>query len=370
MAKRTNGEGTIYQDKTGLWRGELTIGYDESGKRIKKQFTSMDLEVVQKKMNDEKFKLNRNIATQSSNFTVKEWLKFWLVTYKLNVVKPRTYDYYEEALILYVYDTIGNYRLDKIKTIQIQQLYNNLHKKGLATSTIKSAHVPLKQAFDQAINNELIYKNPCNGLTIPKKPKRISRAMSLEEQEIFTMACSGSAYHNFFLFLLNTGMRCGEGIALMWQDIDFEKNTINVQKTMSRLKNRAENAETKNIRVLGTTKTENSIRTIPINKKCAEIIKTQKEREDGLFVFASKAGTPLGHRNINRAYDELLSKIKLSDELTIHSLRHTFATRLLEKGANIKAVSELLGHSGIQITLDTYSHVLEKFKIETINLLD
>lgn len=367
MAKRTNGEGSIHQDKTGLWRGELTLGY-ENGKRIKKQFTSMDLEVVQKKMNDEKFKLNRNMATQSNNFTVKEWLEFWLVTYKMNVIKPRTYDYYEDALRLYVYDSIGNIKLDKIKTIQIQQLYNNLHKKGLATSTIKSAHVPLKQAFEQAINNELIYKNPCNGVTIPKKPPRASRAMTIEEQEIFISHCKATTYHNLFVFLLNTGMRCGEAMALTWADIDFDKMLININKNMSRIINRDENAATRNIQVIGTTKTESSARSAPISKKCKEILNRQGKND--VFVFSSKAGTPLNQRNINRAYDELLAIAGLSDELTIHSLRHTFATRLLEKGANIKVLSELLGHSGIQITLDTYSHVLDNFKNETIKLLD
>ena len=82
MPKRTNGEGTIYQDKKGLWRGELTIGYDSDGKRQKKSFSSKDREALLKKMNDEKFNLNRNITTVKNEYTVAEWVDFWLINYK------------------------------------------------------------------------------------------------------------------------------------------------------------------------------------------------------------------------------------------------------------------------------------------------
>lgn len=368
MAKRTNGEGTLYQDKTGLWRGELTLGYDENNKRIKKQFTSMDLEVVQKKMNDEKFKLNRNMATQSNNFTVKEWLEFWLKTYKMNSVKPKTYDGYEESFELHVYNVIGGMKLDKLKSINIQQLYNSLHSRGFSTSVIKKIQVPLSQAMEQAIMNELIYRNPCKGVIIPKKPPRKSRAMTIEEQEKFLQNCVDNTYHNFFVFLLNTGMRCGEGMAIMWDDIDFENKTITVNKNMSRIKNRSENPGTKKRQILSSTKTEAGMRIIPINKTCLTIL--QRQSKKNIFVFSSKTGRAFGESNASRSFKSLLEQAGLPNDLTIHSLRHTFATRLLEKNANIKTVSELLGHKKIQITLDIYSHVLPNLKSETINLLN
>lgn len=369
MAKRTNGEGTIYQDKTGLWRGELTLGY-ENGKRIKKQFSSMDLDVLQKKINDEKFKLNRNMATQVSDFTVKTWLEFWMQTYKLNTIKPRTYDYYEYSLIHYAYNMIGNIKLDKIKSAQIQQLYNSLFARGLSTSSISGVHKPLNQAFEQAIYNELIYKNPCKGVKIPKREPRKSRAMTVGEQEIFIQACNGTTYHNLFIFLLNTGMRRGEALCLTWKDINFDEMLVIVNKSMSIVKNRDENAETKNLQIISSTKTESGERTIPINKICLSIL--QKQPKSNSFVFSSKVGTPLGERNVQRAFTELLKKTGLDESsgLTIHSLRHTFATRLLEKNANIKVVSELLGHKSIQITLDIYSHVQPSLKNQTIKLLD
>src|SRR5215469_3396328 len=95
MAKRKHGEGTIYKRKNGLWVGELTIGYNDAGKRIKKQFTSMDLSVVQKKMDDEKYLLNRNIIKVSSSITIAEWLTIWLEQYKRRQLKEKSYDNYE-----------------------------------------------------------------------------------------------------------------------------------------------------------------------------------------------------------------------------------------------------------------------------------
>jgi len=368
MSKRTNGEGTIYQDKKGLWRGELTIGYDDNGRRIKKQFSSMDLEVLQKKMNDEKYNLNRNIVIKNSDYTLKEWLEFWLHTYKLNSVKPRTYDYYESAFILYVYDSIGNSKLDKLKTIQIQQLYNELSSRGFATSTIRSVHVPLNQAFEQAINNELLFKNPCKGLVVPKKPPRESRPFTVEEQNKFEAACKNTTYHNFFIFLLNTGLRCGEGMAITWDDVNSYEKLLSVNKTISQIVNREKNPETKKIQVIQTTKTESGTRIVPLNKKSIQILESQSK--DNAFVFSSNVGTVLSQRNLIRGFNILLDKSNLPKDLTVHSLRHSFATRLLEKGANIKAVSEILGHKNIQITMNLYSHALPNFKRQTIELLD
>jgi len=367
MPKRTNGEGTIYQDKNGLWRGELTLGY-ENGKRIKRKFSSMRLDELQKKMNEERVRLNRNIITQNSDFTLKEWLEFWLQTYKLNSVKPRTYDYYEYALESYVYPYIGDIRLDKLKSIQIQQLYNGMNARGLSTSTIKSVHIPLNQAFEQAINNELVYKNPCRGTSIPKKEARKSRALTVGEQQIFEEACTQTTFHDFFIFLLNTGLRCGEGIALAWDDIDMQAKTLTVNKNITTIVNRDDASSAKHVRIVQTTKTESGRREIPLSKECFRVLSRRPNRHG--FVFASRVGTPLGHRNVTRAFDNLLEATDLPSDLTIHSLRHSFATRLLERGANIKALSELLGHKSIQITLDIYGHAFKELRAETISLLD
>ena len=369
MPKRTNGEGTIFQRANGLWCAELTIGYDASGKRIKKSLASMDLEKLQKKINDEKYKLNRNIIIQSTDYTVASWVRFWLENYKANTLKSKTYDNYEYALNCHIKDSIGNFKLNKIRTDSIQQLYNQMHKRGLSTSTIRITHVTLSQAFEQAIKNELIYINPCKATVRPKSEKKKVTAMTVEQQQAFINGCSNSTYHNLFIFLLHTGLRMGEALALIWEDIDFEGKTILVNKTASVIINRDDGASTRHKTIIDTAKTSHSVRTVPLNKSAYKVLLTQKERS-GLLVFSSQAGTILMARNINRSIGDLLKANNLPDSISVHTLRHTFATRLLEKGVNPKTVSVLLGHASVQITLDVYSHVMPQVKTDAVNLLD
>ncbi|MCL2854870.1 MAG: site-specific integrase [Defluviitaleaceae bacterium] len=372
MPKRTHGEGTIYQDKKGLWRGEITLGYDPGGKRIKKSFSSMDREKLLKKMNDEKFNLHRNIVTVTSDYTVAEWVGFWLENYKAHTLRSKTYDNYENALNRHIRNAIGDYKLTKINTDAIQQMYNRMHKNGLSANSIRIVNNALSQAFDQAVKNKLIYENPCKSTVRPKIEKSRATAMTTDEQELFIQHCKDeSTYHKLFIFLLNAGLRVGEARALTWDDIDFVKKEITINKTASLVKNRDENAETKTKIIINSTKTESGERIVPMNSKVESILLAQKEDEvNEIFVFSSKVGTMLMGRNVNRAHIDLLGQAGLSRSITVHTLRHTFATRLLEKGVNPKVVSDLLGHASIQITLNIYSHVMPNIKTDAVNLLD
>ncbi|MCL2840291.1 MAG: site-specific integrase [Defluviitaleaceae bacterium] len=370
MPKRTNGEGTIYQRPDGLWRSEITLGYDANGKRIKKVFTSKSLETLHKKINDEKFRLNRNVITQNSNYTVAEWVQFWLENYKANTLKSKTYDSYEYSLNKHIRDSIGNLKLNKIRPDSIQQLYNQMHKRNLSASTIRITHITLSQAFEQAIKNELIHANPCKATVRPKSEKKKITALTVEQQKMLIQHCNESVYHNLFIFLLNTGMRVGESTALLWEDVNFEEKTIEISKTVSDIVNRDEEATTKRKTIIDTAKTAHSIRTIPMNDTSMKVLNRQKEKNNSIFIFSSKSETILAYRNIGRAFNELLKNCNLSDSITVHTLRHTFATRLLEKGVNPKVVSDLLGHASVQITLDVYSHVMPNIKSDAVNLLD
>jgi len=170
---------------------------------------------------------------------------------------------------------------------------------------------------------------------------------------------------------MNTGLRMGEAQALIWEDIDFNEKMISISKTASTIKNRDEDADTKMVTVIDSAKTVHSIRQVPMNKAVEKILRKQKDKpQNDVFVFASKVGTLLSARNIGRAYKSSLERTKLPNTFNVHSTRHTFATRLLEKNVNPKIVSELLGHASIQITLDLYSHVLPPVKHDAVNLLD
>lgn len=376
--RRQNGEGTIYQRANGLWVCEITLGYNSDGKRIKKTISSMNLETLKKKINDTKYLNDRHMISEPSKYTVADWVEFWLKTYKKGSIKPTTYDMYNGCLMRYIKPQIGHYKLDSLTPIVIQRFINDLSvkginkKSGLSFSTIKKVLITLSQAYKQAMALNIVYQNPCDKVILPSSEKRKALAFTKEEQESFLALCTNeNTFENLFIFAFNTGMRLGEMLALTWKDIDTENDTVSVNKNLT-IVNDYDNPNKKSKTIINTTKTESGNRVIPLSKKALEAVKSQRKNNKGSspFVFYSKAGTPLMKRNIYRAFKELLRRADIKSNVTVHSMRHSFATRLLEKGADIKTVSELLGHKSIQITLDTYSHVSMDLKSKTINLLN
>ncbi|NDO18454.1 site-specific integrase [Lachnospiraceae bacterium MD329] len=244
---------------------------------------------------------------------------------------------------------------------------------GLSQSSVKKVFITLSQACKQAVSVNILYQNPCNSVQLPKKPAREATAFSVDEQNKFLSFCNGnSTFENLFIFAFNTGMRLGEMLALTWDDIDLENRMVNVNKNLVVINDYNKNATKKSKTVIdSTTKTTSGKRDIPLSDAAEMCVKQQQEKNiNSPFVFCSAAGTPLTKRNIYRAFNDRLKKAKITTHLTIHSMRHSFATRLLEKGADIKTVSELLGHKSIQITLDIYSHISANLKHQTISLLN
>lgn len=232
--------------------------------------------------------------------------------------------------------------------------------------------ITLSQAYQQAQRLNLIRINPCTGVEVPKKRARQAVAFTVDEQKQFLENCSGkNTFENLFIFAFHTGMRLGEMLALTWSDIDIDNRIATVSKNIS-VVNDYVNPDKKQKTIITDTKTESGMREIPLSEAAFQAICRQKENNTlhSPIVFYSTAGTPLMKRNIYRAFHQALANSKITSHVTIHSMRHSFATRLLEKGADIKTVSKLLGHKSIQITLDIYSHVSADLKRETIALLD
>lgn len=380
MAKRRqNGEGTIYQRSNGLWVCEVTLGYDENKKRLKKTVSSMDLEKLKKKINDIKYLNDRSLVSEPSRYTVAQWMDLWLEHYKKHSVKPTTYDMYYNACRSYIKPQLGHYKLDKLNPLAVQKFVNDISDgkynsgKGLSLSSVKKIVITLSQAYNQAIELGMLYKNPCSTVKMPDKEVKESVAFTKEEEAAFLGCCPGeTTFENLFIFAFNTGMRMGEMLALTWDDINYSTNTVNVSKNLSVVNDYSENAERKTKTIINSSTKNRTVREIPLTKKALKAVQFQKEhnKKNSPFVFYSTAGTPLQKRNIYRAFENIIDKSGVKSPVTFHSMRHSFATRLLEKGADIKTVSNLLGHKSIQITLDIYSHVHADLKKRTIELLE
>ena len=376
MAKRRqNGEGTIYQRPNGLWVCEITLGYDKDNKRQKKTVSSMNLDKLKKKINDLKYLNDRKMLDAPDNIKLSEWLDFWLETYKKGQVKPTTYDMYHGVVSRYIKPNLGHYELNKINQIILQQTINKIAAGGMSTSYLKQIKITLAQAFKKAIELNKIYKNPCDGLVIPQKPPRERVAFTVDEQKRFLTECdnSKSTYHNMFIFAFNTGMRLGEIQALTWDDLIDNGTAVSIGKTLVTVREYDERAEKRQRTIIGSSaKTDSSKRIVPLNKKAKLAVLNQRENNDknSPFIFYSLSGTPVQKRNIYREFGKIKNNAKITSDVTFHSMRHSFATRLIEKGADIKTISELLGHKSIKVTLDIYSHISNDMKLKAVELLN
>lgn len=274
-------------------------------------------------------------------YTLGEWIQKWLELYKVNKIKSSTL----EQMQRYLRDVapITSKSLKKLTAIDIQGFLNTIDKPRKREKLYEF----LKDALTKAVKNKLISDNPIDAVERPKIKRKQSRALSKEEEAVFIEACKHSNQGKLYLLCLYQGLRLGEAIALTYEDIDFEKNKITVNKSIDTLGE------------LTTPKTETSNRVIPLFKRTIDLL------EQG------------GHGNLftspRKVYQNSMAKIchRLNFQgISIHSLRHTFATRCAEAGIPAKVVQKWLGHSTVDMTLNVYTHVNEDFETEMTDKID
>ena len=251
-------------------------------------------------------------------------------------------------------------------------------------STIRQTYITMGVLFKAALMNGLISKHPMDGVKTMTKPKPRSdiKFMSIEEQQKFMAVAKRSRNYSQFAFVLETGLRTGELVGLTWDAVDFDKKTITINKSM-------EYRYSNGIWEAGPPKTVAGYRTFPLTSKAysilVELYKARKRRReapelDTVLKFKDRLTDEIRTLNMkdlvfvnartgmptkNSSYDTHL--YKLCDEagikhFSMHCLRHTYATRAIERGVNPKALQKLLGHGSLQVTMDTYVHVTDEYK--------
>ena len=239
----------------------------------------------------------------------------------------------------------------------------------------------LHKALRQAVDNNLINRNPSESVSTPKITKKEMRVLSPDEHHR-VLEASYKDRHGLIIRLgLATGMRLGELVATQWRDLDFAAGSLRISRSLGRLKNYDEDATTKTKIVIDEPKTKTSKRTIPLANETLQDLKAAKEAQDELayqcgegynpqgFIFASPMGECIEPRTMQDAFKRVLAEAVVQDA-NFHALRHTFATRALEAGVPAKVVSEILGHASVGITLDLYSHVSLDTKRDAINRIN
>jgi integrase len=303
----------------------------------------------------------------------KVWLGEWLKNYVKPSVKAKTFERYSEMIAQHIVVGLGDYELEKLSPTILQNFvtalleHGNLKTgSGLAVSSVNGIITVIQDSLKTA--TMVGFMNSYIGDKI-KRPKAREKCVScftpLEQKKIESAVRSCKKNKMLGVLLcLYTGLRIGELLALEWTDINFVRGTLSVTKTCHDTKA----AEGGVALYVDTPKTETSVRVIPLPKQLIPLLKDMKRNSKSNRVIAGKNGKIVSVRSYQQSFECLLKNLHIAHK-GFHSLRHTFATRAIECGMDIKTLSEILGHKNPTITLNRYAHSLMDHKREMMNKL-
>ncbi|MDR3263893.1 MAG: site-specific integrase [Clostridiales bacterium] len=293
-----------------------------------------------------------------------EFLDMWLENVIKGNVRISTHTAYKGYIENHIKRLLYNEQIKEISIEKIQKFIGQLgsEEKALSPKTIRSIFIMLKTALQCAVDYEYIIKNPCVKVRLPKLKEKEINVFTHDEQRKLETAILNSCdrRHIGVLLCLYTGLRIGELCALKWEDINLKEKTLTVRNSLNRVSN-DNNNESKTQILQEEPKTKKSKRIIPLPEFICEILCKQKKDSKSQHVISMKSGKPVEPRAMQTIYKKLL-KIADIAEHNFHVLRHTFATRAIELGADVKTISEMLGHSNSMITINLYVHSLVEQK--------
>lgn len=357
------------------------MGYDVKGKQIRKTKT-----VIAKNKREAERLLHKWSAEieggnyiDPSNMTFSAFVERWKENYAEKNLAPATYDTYNNILHSTFIPSIGKKKLSKIGTFDLVQLFHDIgEERHLKPGTLQKYKNCISNIFNRAIEWKIIPNNPAAGVHASKGIHTSKEAF--DEQEMnYILECSKKEdlyWHAAVRLALELGMRRGEIVALEWNQIDFNKKIITIKQSMT-LNQRSDDRRT-----LKGTKTDRW-RTVPMSDELAELLKAlSKEKKKEMagmaelyhggkhfFVITDETGQPFRPDSISKRWRRFRMKYHIR-ELSFHSLRHTSATWLLNRGVSPKVIQERLGHRDIKTTLNVYSHVLPTTGRNTADMFD
>jgi integrase len=364
---RANGDGDVFprKNKAGKitsYRGAY-VGPD--GKR--RYVSGKTKEEARKALRQARGDAERGLVFDADNLKLGEYLDRWLSDSVSDTVKATTFERYEQITRLHLKPALGRVKLKALTPAHVRGLYREKLEAGLSARTVRYIHTTLHKALKQAVMDGLIPRNATESVKPPQPSREEMCPLTPEQAKLLLKVAheTGDRLEAVYVLAIHTGLRQGELLGLKWDDVDLEDGSLQVRRTLT---------TTKNGPLFTSPKTTCSRRSVKLTSHAIEAVRHHLERqlgeidrvgslwsENGL-IFASEMGESLNRHNLTRrSFKPLLKRAGLP-QIRFHDLRHTCATLLLTRNVNPKIVSEMLGHSSIAITLDTYSHVLPNMR--------
>lgn len=362
------------------------------GERI--SITAQTLNELRKKKNEVLCRIDKGgkINSERTRMTLNSYFDYWMDTFAKSGRKATTCTNYKSYYSTYIKNTIGKKQIIKITKADCQKIINEMIESGKKHSTMANLKSCLNIVFECAIDDDVIVKNPAKNLQIPQTESKKRTAIEENHIKVFMDYVKNSEQYSYsypaFVVLFNLGVRVGEMAALTWQDVDFQNNMISINKTVNRYR-KSDYGFTMGV---ASPKSKTSVRNIPMNSVVRKTLLKLKMKntpflaklpfvddsghtrgEIGGFLFTNTIGKawsePCFAKLINRIVEQYNKEAEENHSEKIenfcpHMARHTYTSLAYSAGADVKVVSEILGHASTAVTMDTYTHLTENKKRE------
>ena len=327
--RRANGEGNIRKRKDGRWEGRYTVGHDpETGKAIIKNVLGKTQAEVKEKL---KKAIEENVGIdygRAKTYTVGSWLEVWMENYAKVKLRPSTFKTSQGFLKNHIKPQIGSIPLADLTSLDLQRFYKHLldggrvdrieakkKPKGLAPKTVRNIHQMIGSAYNLAIEQHLVTKNPTQGCALPKVEHKEMKTLTADQLSAFFREARDSGVYELYYLDLATGLRRGELLGLKWTDVDFQHGALKIQRAISRQNGKV---------VEAPLKTKNAYRTLPLSADAIDVLMQQRRKTgNSEWVFPSPSGGPMSPDSVLHMLQRVLKRAGLP-RIRFHDLRHPY----------------------------------------------
>lgn len=382
-SRGAQGGGSIRKRPDGRWEARYTTGFDpKTGRQIQRSIYGKTQKEVRQKLNQVTVEIDSGDYLEPSGMKLRDWLDSWLADYSGDK-KYSTMKHYRAACETHIKPHLGDVPLSKLNAVMVQKFYNSLShpedgEKALSPKTVKNVHVVLSSCLKQAVKNELIKTNPCEGAVLPRIGK--SKIQPLSEEQIidfFSLVDRDEVFGPILKLILLTGLRVAEASGLTWDCVDFRKGTPTIEKQLQKRPQSAggytfTSLKNDGVRVIKPAPYAMEILRKQYDKQCHQAEDAgsaweawfNKYEHSRAAVFTNELGGYLNPMQIYLHFKKIAIDIG-APKARVHDLRHTYAVVSLQNGDDIKTVQSILRHASAAFTLDVYGHVSDRMKDES-----